>query len=47
MKPVELLFRPVDNQRLANLCGVLDEHLRQIDKDDFEITAVILEVRRE
>ncbi len=31
MKPVELLFRPVDNQRLANLCGVLDEHLRQIE----------------
>ena len=31
MKPVELAFRPVDNQRLANLCGVLDENLRQIE----------------
>ena len=31
MKPVELAFRPVDNQRLANLCGALDENLRQIE----------------
>ena len=31
MKPVELAFKPVDNQRLANLCGVLDENLRQIE----------------
>ena len=30
-KPVELRFAPVDNQRLANLCGVLDENLRQIE----------------
>ena len=30
-KPVELRFTPVDNQRLANLCGVLDENLRQIE----------------
>jgi phosphate starvation-inducible protein PhoH and related proteins len=29
--PVELDFVPVDNQRLANLCGVLDENLRQIE----------------
>ncbi len=31
MKPVEISFTPVDNQRLANLCGVLDENLRQIE----------------
>ena len=31
MKPVEVSFTPVDNQRLANLCGVLDENLRQIE----------------
>ena len=31
MKPVEVLFTPVDNQRLANLCGALDENLRQIE----------------
>jgi phosphate starvation-inducible PhoH-like protein len=30
-KPVELRFAPVDNHRLANLCGVLDENLRQIE----------------
>ena len=27
----DLLLEPVDNQRLANLCGQLDEHLRQIE----------------
>jgi phosphate starvation-inducible PhoH-like protein len=31
LKPVEIVFRPVDNQRLANLCGALDENLRQIE----------------
>jgi phosphate starvation-inducible PhoH-like protein len=31
LKPVEVFFTPVDNQRLANLCGVLDENLRQIE----------------
>jgi len=31
LKPVELSFTPVDNQRLANLCGVLDENLKQIE----------------
>jgi phosphate starvation-inducible PhoH-like protein len=31
LKPVEVSFKPVDNQRLANLCGVLDENLRQIE----------------
>jgi phosphate starvation-inducible PhoH-like protein len=31
LNPVEIAFTPVDNQRLANLCGVLDENLRQIE----------------
>jgi phosphate starvation-inducible PhoH-like protein len=31
LKPVEITFRPVDNLRLANLCGALDENLRQIE----------------
>jgi phosphate starvation-inducible protein PhoH and related proteins len=31
VKPLEVSFTPVDNQRLANLCGVLDENLRQIE----------------
>ncbi len=26
-----IAFTPVDNKRLANLCGVLDEHLKQIE----------------
>jgi phosphate starvation-inducible PhoH-like protein len=30
-KPAEISFSPVDNQRLANLCGALDENLRQIE----------------
>ncbi len=30
-KPIELLLAPVDNTRLANLCGALDENLRQIE----------------
>ena len=30
-KPVELILSPADNQRLANLCGALDENLRQIE----------------
>ena len=30
-KPVEISFTPVDNQRLANLCGALDENLRSIE----------------
>jgi phosphate starvation-inducible PhoH-like protein len=30
-RPVELIFAPVDNERLANLCGPLDENLRQIE----------------
>ncbi|MSP98708.1 MAG: PhoH family protein [Betaproteobacteria bacterium] len=30
-KPTEVVLSPVDNQRLANLCGALDENLRQIE----------------
>jgi phosphate starvation-inducible PhoH-like protein len=30
-KPVELRLDPVDNQRLARLCGALDQNLRQIE----------------
>lgn len=30
-KTLEVFFEPVDNLRLANLCGVLDENLRQIE----------------
>ena len=28
---VELILEPMDNPRLANLCGPLDEHLRQLE----------------
>jgi phosphate starvation-inducible PhoH-like protein len=31
VKPVEISFKPVDNQRLANLCGTLDENLRALE----------------
>jgi phosphate starvation-inducible protein PhoH and related proteins len=30
-KHLELVLSPADNQRLANLCGALDENLRQIE----------------
>ena len=30
-KPVEVKLEPVDNQRLARLCGALDENLRRIE----------------
>ena len=30
-RPLELSLSPADNQRLANLCGTLDENLRQIE----------------
>ena len=30
-KAVEVRLEPVDNQRLARLCGALDENLRQIE----------------
>ena len=29
---IDLELSPVDNERLANLCGPLDEHLRQVEK---------------
>lgn len=41
LKPkfLEISFTPVDNVRLANLCGVLDEHLKQIENAlDVQIT---------
>ena len=28
----DLLLEPADNERLARLCGQLDEHLRQIER---------------
>jgi phosphate starvation-inducible PhoH-like protein len=31
LEPVELTFFPVDNERLANLCGALDENIKQIE----------------
>ncbi len=31
MNPVEISFTPVDNQRLANLAGALDENIKQIE----------------
>ena len=31
MNPVQISFTPVDNERLSNLCGVLDENLKQIE----------------
>ncbi|MDR4515204.1 PhoH family protein [Nitrosomonas sp.] len=30
-KPIEISFIPADNQRLANLCGALDENLKQVE----------------
>jgi len=36
-KTLEVFFEPVDNVRLAKLCGVLDENLRQIE-NAFDIT---------
>lgn len=36
----EVFFEPIDNQRLANLCGALDENLRQIE------TALEIDIRR-
>ncbi|HHH35247.1 MAG TPA: PhoH family protein [Gammaproteobacteria bacterium] len=31
-KSCDLVLEPVDNQRLANLCGQFDEHLRQVER---------------
>ncbi len=39
-RPLELVLDPPDNARLANLCGVLDENLRQIE------TAYDIEIAR-
>ncbi|MEN9426025.1 MAG: hypothetical protein RLZZ220_374, partial [Pseudomonadota bacterium] len=36
-KTLEIYFEPVDNARLARLCGVLDENLRQVE-NAFDIT---------
>ncbi len=29
---IDVVLEPADNQRLANLCGQLDEHLKQIER---------------
>ncbi|TRZ69022.1 MAG: PhoH family protein [Rhodocyclaceae bacterium] len=31
MRPLDIALDPLDNERLANLCGALDENLRQIE----------------
>ena len=36
-KVVEVAFTPIDNARLANLCGAIDENLRQIETA-FDVT---------
>ncbi len=37
MKPTEITLHPADNVRLANLCGALDENIRQIEAA-FDVT---------
>ncbi|MBP6802025.1 MAG: PhoH family protein [Zoogloea sp.] len=37
MKPIEITLHPVDNLRLANLCGAIDENIRQIETA-FDVT---------
>ncbi len=37
MKPTEITLHPLDNLRLANLCGALDENIRQIETA-FDVT---------
>ncbi|HHL45973.1 MAG TPA: PhoH family protein [Gammaproteobacteria bacterium] len=32
LQTLDFALEPVDNQRLANLCGQLDEHLRQVER---------------
>ncbi len=32
LQSVDFVLEPADNQRLANLCGQLDEHLRQVER---------------
>ena len=36
-KVVEVALTPIDNARLANLCGAIDENLRQIETA-FDVT---------
>jgi phosphate starvation-inducible protein PhoH and related proteins len=31
-RPIEVSFAPIDNERLANLCGAVDQNLRQIEQ---------------
>ena len=41
---MELTLTPEDNPRLANLCGALDENLKQIeDALDVQILATIVD----
>ena len=37
MKPTDITLHPLDNVRLANLCGALDENIRQIETA-FDVT---------
>jgi phosphate starvation-inducible PhoH-like protein len=39
-QPLDITLQPLDNRRLANLCGALDENLRQIE------TAFDVSIRR-
>jgi len=32
LESIDFVLEPADNQRLANLCGQLDEHLRQVER---------------
>ncbi len=32
LETIDFILEPADNQRLANLCGQLDEHLRQLER---------------
>ncbi len=32
LETIDFVLEPADNQRLANLCGQLDEHLRQVER---------------
>ncbi|MGL1833188.1 PhoH family protein [Rhodocyclaceae bacterium SMB388] len=38
-RPTEVVLEPADNERLANLCGALDENLRQIESA-FDVSIV-------
>ena len=31
-RALDIQLEPADNQRLANLCGQFDEHLRQLER---------------